>query len=159
MLEKIYQSYDDIFFGAKIVEEMKDTFYSSIKFYQDKLREKEKENNEKVSKSQKDYNSFLDEYDKFMDFYENYSFYMNLQVTNIDKEILDKLDKNDMITVKKIKKNETMNLLFKDFRLKKAQEIYDNMDWNMTLWKYCFEVVNEREKKTKRGEEIKIWGK
>ena len=153
--EHIYQSYDDIFFGAKIVEEMKDTFYSSIKFYQDKLREKEKENNEKVSKSQKDYNSFLDEYDKFMDFYENYSFYMNLQVTNIDKEILDKLDKNDMITIKKIKKNETMNLLFKDFRLKKAQEIYDNMDWNMTLWKYCFEVVNEREKKLKEERRLK----
>ena len=40
-----------------------------------------------------------------------------------------------------------MNLLFKDFRLKKAQEIYDNMDWNMTIWKHCFDTVKEREKR------------
>ena len=144
--DHIYQSYDDIYFGAKIVEEMKDTFNSSIKFYQDKLKEKEKKKVE-MSKSQKDYNNFLDEYDKFFDFYNEFSFYMNLQVTNIDKDILDKLDKSDKDTIKRIKKDETMNLLFKDFRLKKAQDIYDNMDWNMTMWKFCFDVVNEREKK------------
>ena len=154
--DHIYQSYDDIYFGAKIVEEMKDTFKSSIKFYQDKLREKEKnEKNDKISKSQKDYNSFLNEYDKFYDFYNEFSFYMNLQVTNIDKEILNKLDKSDKDTIKRIKKEETMNLLFKDFRLKKAQEIYDNMDWNMTMWKYCFEVVNEREKKLKEERRLR----
>ena len=153
--DHIYQSYDDIYFGAKIVEEMRDTFNSSIKFYQDKLKEKEKDKNEKMSKSQKDYISFLNEYDKFFDFYNEFSFYMNLQVTNIDKDILDKLEKSDKDTIKKIKKDETMNLLFKDFRLKKAQEIYDNMDWNMTMWKYCFEVVNEREKKLKEERRLK----
>ena len=153
--DHIYQSYDDIYFGAKIVEEMRDTFISSIKFYQDKLREKEKDKNDKISKEQKDYNLFLQEYDKFYDFYNEYSFYMNLQVTNIDKELLEKLDKNDIDTIKKIKKNEAMNLLFKDFRLKKAQEIYDNMDWNMTLWKYCFDIVNEREKQLKEERRLK----
>lgn len=155
--DHIYQSYDDIYFGAKIVEEMRDTFISSIKFYQDKLKEKEKDKNEneKMSKAQKEYNSFLEEYDKFYDFYYEFSFYMNLQVTNIDKEILEKLDKNDKDTIKKIKKNEAMNLLFKDFRLKKAQEIYDNMDWNMTMWKYCFDIVNEREKKLKEEKRLR----
>ena len=155
--DHIYQSYDDIYFGAKIVEEMRDTFISSIKFYQDKLREKEKEKdkNDKISKEQKDYNLFLQEYDKFYDFYNEYSFYMNLQVTNIDKELLEKLDKNDIEKKKKKKKNEAMNLLFKDFRLKKAQEIYDNMDWNMTLWKYCFDIVNEREKQLKEERRLK----
>ena len=152
--DHIYQSYDDIYFGAKIVEEMKDTFISSIKFYQDKLKENEKQKNE-MSISQKDYNMFLDEYDKFFDFYNEYSFYINLQVTNIDKEILDKLDKNDKDTIKKIKKDETMNLLFKDFRLKKAQDIYDNMDWNMTMWKFCFDIVNEREEKLKEEKRLR----
>ena len=76
--DHIYASYDDIYFGAKIVEEMKDTFNTSIKFYQDKLRENEKDKNEKISKSQKDYLSFLDEYDKFFDFYNEFSFYMIL---------------------------------------------------------------------------------
>ena len=80
---------------------------------------------------------------------------MNLQVLNLDKEIMDKLDENDKNTIKKIKKNETMNLLFKDFRLKKAQEIYDNMDWNMTIWKYCFDIVNQREKKLKEEQKKK----
>ena len=153
--DHIYASYDDIYFGAKIVEEMKDTFNTSIKFYQDKLRENEKDKNEKISQSQKDYLSFLDEYDKFYDFYNEFCFYMNLQVTNIDKEILDKLDKSDKDLIKKIKKDETANLLFKDFRLKKAQEIYDNMDWNMTMWKYCFDIVNEREKKLKEERRLK----
>jgi hypothetical protein len=152
--DHIYQSYDDIYFGAKIVEEMRDTFTSSIKFYQDKIKEKEKEKAE-MTKSQKDYKMFLDEYDKFFDFYNEFSFYMNLQVTNIDKDLLDKLDKNDRDTIKKIKKDEKMNLLFKDFRLKKAQEIYDNMDWNMTMWKYCFDVVNEREKKLKEERRLR----
>ena len=59
VIDHIYQSYDDIYFGAKIVEEMRDTFNSSIKFYQDKLKEKEKDKNGKMSKSQKDYISFL----------------------------------------------------------------------------------------------------
>ena len=54
---------------------------------------------------------------------------MNLQVTNLDKEILDKLDESDKDTIRKIKKNETMNLLFKDFRLKKAQELYKPPKW------------------------------
>ena len=153
--DHIYASYDDIYFGAKIVEEMKDTFNTSIKFYQDKLRENEKDKNEKISKSQKDYLSFLDEYDKFFDFYNEFSFYMNLQVTNIDKEILDKLDKSDKDLIKKIKKDETANLLFKDFRLKRAQEIYDNMDWNMSMWKFCFDIVNEREKKLKEERRLK----
>ena len=147
--DHIYHSYDDIYFGAKIVEEMKDTFSSSIKFFQGKLKEKKKEKNN-INKSEKDYKEFLEDYDKFYDFYNEYSFYINLTVVNLDKEILDKLDDNDRDTIKQIKKNETMNLLFKDFRLKKAQEIYDNMDWNMTIWKFCFDTVNEREKKIKR---------
>ena len=154
--EHIYQSYDDIYFGAKIVEEMRDTFSSSIKFYQDKIKEKEKDKEKtEMTKSQKDYKMFLEEYDKFFDFYNEFSFYMNLQVTNIDKDLLDKLDKSDKDTIKKIKKDEKMNLLFKDFRLKKAQEIYDNMDWNMTMWKYCFDVVNEREKKLKEERRLR----
>ena len=144
--DHIYYSYDDIYFGYKIVEEMKDTFYSSIKFYQDKLKQKIREKNP-INKSEKDYIEFLDEFDKFFDFYNEYTFFMNLQVTNLDKNITDKLDNNDIVTIKKIKKNETMNLLFKDFRLKKAQEIYDNMDWNMTIWKHCFDTVKEREKR------------
>ena len=152
--EHIYYTYDDIFFGAKIVEEMKDTFSSSIKFFQGKIKEKRKEQNT-IKKSEKDFEEFLNEYDKFYDFYNEYSFYINLQVTNLDKEILDKLDQNDKDTIKKIKKNETMNLLFKDFRLKKAQEIYDNMDWNMTIWKYCFDTVNQREKKMKEEQKKK----
>ena len=152
--DHIYFSYDDIFFGAKIVEEMKDTFSSTIKFYQGKMKEKKKEN-KNINKSEKDFEKFLDEYDKFYDFYDEYSFYINLQVTNLDKEILDKLDESDKDTIKKIKKNETMNLLFKDFRLKKAQELYDNMDWNMTIWKYCFDTVNQREKKLKEEQRKK----
>ena len=155
--EHIYYSYDDIFFGAKIVEEMKDTFSSTIKFYQEKMREKKKEK-DNINKSEKDFKKFLDEYDKFYDFYDEYSFYMNLQVTNLDKEILDKLDESDKDTIRKIKKNETMNLLFKDFRLKKAQELYDNMDWNMTIWKYCFDTVNKREKKLKEEQRKKNKG-
>ena len=155
--EHIYYSYDDIFFGAKIVEEMKDTFSSTIKFYQEQMREKKKEK-DNINKSEKDFKKFLDEYDKFYDFYDEYSFYMNLQVTNLDKEILDKLDESDKDTIKKIKKNETMNLLFKDFRLKKAQELYDNMDWNMTMWKYCFDTVSKREKKLKEEQRKKNKG-
>ena len=153
--DHIYPNYDDIFFGAKIVEEMRDTFTSSVKFYQDKIKESEKNQKDNDSKSQKDYKSFLDEYDKFFDFYNEFSFYMNLQITNIDKDLLDKLEKGDKDTIKKIKKDETMNLLFKDFRLKKAQEIYDNMDWNMTIWKYCFDLVNEREKKLKEERRLR----
>lgn len=152
--DHIYHSYDDIYFGAKIVEEMKDTFSSSIKFFQGKLKEKKKEKNN-INKSEKDYKGFLEDYDKFYDFYNEYSFYINLTVVNLDKEILDKLDDNDKDTIKQIKKNETMNLLFKDFRLKKAQEIYDNMDWNMTIWKFCFDTVNEREKKLKEEQRKK----
>ena len=152
--DHIYHSYDDIYFGAKIVEEMKDTFSSSIKFFQGKLKEKKKEKNN-INKSEKDYKGFLEDYDKFYDFYNEYSFYINLTVVNLDKEILDKLDDNDRETIKQIKKNETMNLLFKDFRLKKAQEIYDNMDWNMTIWKFCFDTVNEREKKLKEEQRKK----
>ena len=152
--DHIYHSYDDIYFGAKIVEEMKDTFSSSIKFFQGKLKEKKKEKNN-INKSEKDYKEFLEDYDKFYDFYNEYSFYINLTVVNLDKEILDKLDDNDKDTIKQIKKNETMNLLFKDFRLKKAQEIYDNMDWNMTIWKFCFDTVNEREKKLKEEQRKK----
>ena len=152
--DHIYHSYDDIYFGAKIVEEMKDTFSSSIKFFQGKLKEKKKEKNN-INKSEKDYKEFLEDYDKFYDFYNEYSFYINLTVLNLDKEILDKLDDNDRDTIKQIKKNETMNLLFKDFRLKKAQEIYDNMDWNMTIWKFCFDTVNEREKKLKEEQREK----
>ena len=152
--DHIYHSYDDIYFGAKIVEEMKDTFSSSIKFFQGKLKEKKKEKNN-INKSEKDYKEFLEDYDKFYDFYNEYSFYINLTVVNLDKEILDKLDDNDRETIKQIKKNETMNLLFKDFRLKKAQEIYDNMDWNMTIWKFCFDTVNEREKKLKEEQRKK----
>jgi len=152
--DHIYHSYDDIYFGAKIVEEMKDTFSSSIKFFQGKLKEKKKEKNN-INKSEKDYKEFLEDYDKFYDFYNEYSFYINLTVLNLDKEILDKLDDNDRETIKQIKKNETMNLLFKDFRLKKAQEIYDNMDWNMTIWKFCFDTVNEREKKLKEEQRKK----
>ena len=152
--DHIYHSYDDIYFGAKIVEEMKDTFSSSIKFFQGKLKEKKKEKNN-INKSEKDYKGFLEDYDKFYDFYNEYSFYINLTVVNLDKEILDKLDDNDRDTIKQIKKNETMNLLFKDFRLKKAQEIYDNMDWNMTIWKFCFDTVNEREKKLKEEQRKK----
>ena len=153
--DHIYPNYDDIFFGAKIVEEMRDTFTSSVKFYQDKLKENEKNQKDSDSISQKDYKSFLNEYDKFFDFYNEFSFYMNLQITNIDKDLLDKLEKGDKDTIKKIKKDETMNLLFKDFRLKKAQEIYDNMDWNMTIWKYCFDLVNEREKKLKEERRLR----
>ena len=152
--DHIYHSYDDIYFGAKIVEEMKDTFSSSIKFFQGKLKEKKKEKNN-INKSEKDYKEFLEDYDKFYDFYNEYSFYINLTVANLDKEILDKLDDNDRDTIKQIKKNETMNLLFKDFRLKKAQEIYDNMDWNMTIWKFCFDTVSEREKKLKEEQRKK----
>ena len=152
--DHIYHSYDDIFFGAKIVEEMKDTFSSSIKFFQGKLKEKRQEQNS-IKQSEKDYLNFLDEYDKFYDFYNEYSFYINLQVTNLDKEILEKLDENDKVTIKQIKKNETMNLLFKDFRLKKAQELYDNMDWNMTMWKFCFDTVNKREKKLQEEQKKK----
>ena len=152
--DHIYHSYEDIFFGAKIVEEMKDTFSSSIKFFQGKIKEK-KDKNKNINKSEKDFENFLDEYDKFYDFYYQYSFFINLQVTNLDKEILEKLDENDKETIKKIKKNETMNLLFKDFRLKKAQELYDNMDWNMTIWKYCFDTVNQREKKLKEEQRKK----
>jgi hypothetical protein len=152
--DHIYHSYDDIYFGAKIVEEMKDTFSSSIKFFQGKLKEKKKEKNN-INKSEKDYKEFLEDYDKFYDFYNEYSFYINLTVLNLDKEILDKLDDNDRETIKQIKKNETMNLLFKDFRLKKAQEIYDNMDWNMTIWKFCFDTVSEREKKLKEEQRKK----
>jgi len=152
--DHIYHSYEDIFFGAKIVEEMKDTFSSSIKFFQGKIKEK-KDKNKIINKSEKDFDNFLDEYDKFYDFYYQYSFFINLQVTNLDKEILEKLDENDKETIKKIKKNETMNLLFKDFRLKKAQELYDNMDWNMTIWKYCFDTVNQREKKLKEEQRKK----
>jgi len=152
--DHIYHSYEDIYFGAKIVEEMKDTFSSSIKFFQGKLKEKRNEKSS-IKKSEKDFEEFLDEYDKFYDFYNEFSFFINLQVLNLDKEILDKLDENDKITIKKIKKNETMNLLFKDFRLKKAQEIYDNMDWNMTIWKYCFDIVNQREKKLKEEQKKK----
>lgn len=152
--DHIYHSYDDIYFGAKIVEEMKDTFSSSIKFFQGKLKEKKKEKNN-INKSEKDYKEFLEDYDKFYDFYNEYSFYINLTVLNLDKEILDKLDDNDRDTIKQIKKNETMNLLFKDFRLKKAQEIYDNMDWNMTIWKFCFDTVSEREKKLKEEQRKK----
>jgi hypothetical protein len=152
--DHIYHSYDDIYFGAKIVEEMKDTFSSSIKFFQGKLKEKKKEKNN-INKSEKDYKEFLEDYDKFYDFYNEYSFYINLTVLNLDKEILDKLDDNDRDTIKQIKKNETMYLLFKDFRLKKAQEIYDNMDWNMTIWKFCFNTVSEREKKLKEEQRKK----
>jgi hypothetical protein len=152
--DHIYHSYDDIYFGAKIVEEMKDTFSSSIKFFQGKLKEKKKEKNN-INKSEKDYKEFLEDYDKFYDFYNEYSFYINLTLLNLDKEILDKLDDNDKDTIKQIKKNETMNLLFKDFRLKKAQEIYDNMDWNMTIWKFCFDTVSEREKKLKEEQRKK----
>ena len=152
--DHIYHSYDDIYFGAKIVEEMMDTFSSSIKFFQGKLKEKKKEKNN-MNKSEKDYKEFLEDYDKFYDFYNEYSFYINLTVVNLDKEILDKLDDNDRDTIKQIKKNETMNLLFKDFRLKKAQEIYDNMDWNMTIWKFCFDTVSEREKKLKEEQRKK----
>ena len=152
--DHIYHSYDDIYFGAKIVEEMKDTFSSSIKFFQGKLKEKKKEKSN-INKSEKDYKKFLEDYDKFYDFYNEYSFYINLTVLNLDKEILDKLDDNDRDTIKQIKKNETMNLLFKDFRLKKAQEIYDNMDWNMTIWKFCFDTVSEREKKLKEEQRKK----
>ena len=152
--DHIYQSYEDIFFGAKIVEEMKDTFSSSIKFFQGKIKEK-KDKNKNINKSEKDFDKFLDEYDKFYDFYYQYSFFINLRVTNLDKEIMEKLDENDKDTIKKIKKNETMNLLFKDFRLKKAQELYDNMEWDMTIWKYCFDTVNQREKKLKEEQRKK----
>ena len=47
-----------------------------------------------------------------------------------------------------------MKLLFNDFRLKKCEEYYGNCEWNMTIWKYCFDTVNEREKK-KRAEKEK----
>ena len=146
--DHIYASYDDIYFGAKIVEEMRTTFFSTVKFYQEKLIGAE-------DKSFNDFENFLVDYDKFFDFYGEYCFYMNLQILNLDKDTLLKLDDNDKDTIKKMKKNETMNILFKDFRLKKAQEIYDDMDWNMTIWKHCFEIVNEREKKLKEERRLK----
>ena len=146
--DHIYASYDDIFFGAKIVEEMRTTFFSTVKFYQEKLIGVEEKNF-------KEFEEFLVDYDKFFDFYGEYCFYMNLQIFNLDKDTLAKLDDNDRVTIKKMKTNETMNILFKDFRLKKAQEIYDDMDWNMTIWKHCFGIVNEREKKLKEERRLK----
>ena len=47
---------------------MKDTFASSIKFFQGKLKEKRNEKSS-IKKSEKDFEDFLTEYDKFYYFY------------------------------------------------------------------------------------------
>ena len=132
--DHIYQNYDDIHFDYKIVKEMVDTYFSSVKFFQD-------------TKNEKELKRIMNEYDKFFDFYFPYNFYYNLNLSKLKDNVLNLFPDNDKQTINMCINDPIMVLLFKDFRLKKCQDLYDNMDWNMTFWKFCFKTVNEREKK------------
>ena len=132
--DHIYQNYDDIHFDYKIVKEMVDTYFSSVKFFQD-------------TKNEKELKRIMNEYDKFFDFYFPYNFYYNLNLSKLKENVLNLFPDNDKQTINMCINDPIMILLFKDFRLKKCQDLYDNMDWNMTFWKFCFKTVNEREKK------------
>lgn len=138
--DHIYTHYDDIHFNYKIVKEMKECYYSSIKFFQDTKKEKE-------------LLKIIKEFEKFFDFYFPYTYHYNLRLGNISERTLSKLTENEKELIEKAKTNETMKLLFDDFRLKKCEEYYGNYEWNMTIWKYCFDTVNEREKKIKEEKE------
>ena len=132
--DHIYQNYDDIHFEYKVVKEMIDTYFSSVKFFQD-------------TKNEKELKRIMNEYDKFFDFYFPYNFYYNLNLSKLKENVLNLFPDNDKETINMCINDPIMILLFKDFRLKKCQDLYDNMDWNMTFWKFCFKTVNEREKK------------
>lgn len=139
--DHIYAHYDDIHFNYMIVMEMKDCYYSSIKFFQD-------------TKNEKQLKKIIEEFEKFFDFYFPYTFFYKLTLSNISERTLSHLSEEEKSSIEKAKINETMKLLFNDFRLKKCEEYYGNCEWNMTIWKYCFDTVNEREKK-KRAEKEK----
>jgi hypothetical protein len=132
--DHIYHSYDDIHFNHKIVKEMVETYFSSVKFFQD-------------TKNEKELKRIMDEYDKFFDFYFPYNFYYNLNLTKLKENVLNLFPDEDKQTINLCINDPTMHLLFNDFRLKKCQDLYDDMDWNITFWKFCFKTVNEREKK------------
>lgn len=134
--EKIYASYDDLEFNNKIMHEMKDTYYSSIKFYQD-------------TKNEKELLKLIKEFEKFFDFYLPYDFLFELRASNIPQRILDELSEKDKEIIQSCKINETYRLLFNDFRLKECERLYDDYEWNMSIWKFCFDTVFEREKKEK----------
>lgn len=119
---------------------MKEMYYSTIKFFQDT-------NNAKLLEK------MYIEFDKFFDFYYPYMSYYLLSLGNIQQDILDELTQEDKELIKEGETNQTIRLLFNDFRLKKCQELYNDMEWNMQLWKYCFDTVHEREKEKKKEEE------
>ena len=60
--------------------------------------------------------------------------------------------------INEMKNNNVLLLLFNDYRLKKCEKLYDDYDWNITFWKYCFKTVNEIEKKKqKKNNKNKKW--
>ena len=143
--EHIYCQYDDIHFNSKIVEEMKETYFSSIKFYQENNKE------ERLK-------TFIPEFEKFFDFYLEYVFYYNLKITNLKEDFISLFPENYKNAINEMKNNNVLLLLFNDYRLKKCEKLYDDYDWNITFWKYCFKTVNEIEKKKqKKNEKNKKW--
>ena len=113
---------------------MVETYFSSVKFFQD-------------TKNEKELKRIMDEYDKFFFFFFPYNFYYNLNLTKLKENVLNLFPDEDKQTINLCINDPTMHLLFNDFRLKKCQDLYDDMDWNITFWKFCFKTVNEREKK------------
>ena len=71
------------------------------------------------------------------------------------EDVVKLMSNEEIKEVKEVVRDEIKFLLFKDFRLKKAQELYDNMEWNIVIWKECFKYVLEREKKKEEEKKFK----
>jgi len=120
----------------KILKEMREKYTLAIKFFT------ESKNEEQLTISYKEIESFLDNFFTFR-------FYFRFSPNNLNPEIVELLDEDE----KNVIKEEEIIKLVDEFKYKLCEDTFSEGNYNFQLFQYALEKVFEEERKVREEEE------
>lgn len=120
---------------------MKSKYYLAIKFFN------ETKNYEQLDILYKEIELFLDNYNE-------YKFFIELDLMNLDPKFVSKLE-NEHNDIKSLFTDELYLEFVNDYRFRACESIFSNYNYNFELFKYALEKIFEDERKEQEEKELK----
>lgn len=111
---------------------MKQSYNTALRHYS------RTENTIELSKGLREYEDFLDAFLRYKFFYE-----LDVSRLGIDYRLL---NHNEVVQLEQIKQSESLKSLFYDFKYKKCDDIYLEINLNQRIWEKSYNIVDERDK-------------
>ena len=117
----------------KVLVEIKETYFYTIRYIL-------KSNNlEKFKKA-------LKEYDNFLDGFYDFEYYYKYDVTNLEVEVYNQLNKIEKNDIEMIKNKLILKPIFDEIKLRKCEEIFMNLKLNQQIYERAYQSVFEKQR-------------